>query len=597
MTVFYSYMLEVGDGLAIDAAAKRLLKSGIAETAAWPIDKDLALSPRYRRLAKIRDRALCMLAVEDFYSRDLRFRQLTPRARWILIKIQLGVLVKLFHRTAVENRSSNGHRDDLKRKMNETIHNIDRSMDELRFDPLLQCAVDRDLYRPGYLDSAPYVRLRLRSFQITPEPSVKWRVNDSDGKVWVRATLLLHRSGVAILCFEAEISPGAQTDELIPLLSGDRAKIYGSTICDPVVRCSARWSRMKRRGIGGVLLNEEMEGVKWRAYDHPGRSASLSEIFGIYREAVYDVLGRPRAAGTTLIYPTAFIHSLECCGDRKKWMSRHEKELVGIAGASIGYERFSAEARNRILGEDQSHTIGSSIWTTSGRSIIFWWDFREPDYNRARFRQLFSIVENALLKFWQLQSIDYRLTVSAATLDSVFGLQKSLVYGLDEVRQSQFSYGTASDISKTLFVQLGGEDLYSQLKDRSETFQQMISGRAARLASKRANRFALGAMIVAAILGLPAIRQSLDVVKSVGALQDLPLIGGLRTATSAGLDGIAMWVYAAVVVAMLLVVLLTVETRKNLGRPRRASRMPKLGYKWPGRGFSVVSRNRSDGHR
>lgn len=421
------------------------------------------MSPRYLRLIK-QMRTMDRLAVIE---REISDRtKLTvflrhPSLLWQLAKVALrGQTVSakdggLGQQDAGSAESDVDEPTDIApgdRSVADIVDEAQRDIQEAvamrQVDSAIQHARERDLYQPAYLDSEPYLRLRLRD--------IRYSINDDTivdfGEGQSAAVhLLAHRSGVYQVLIPCRLPRGVDTDKLIPRTIASGVRLRWVEVAEPVLTPFVKHAGQPGDELTGEWLTEAAEGTRWRHFDKD--CGTLADVFQIYLAAVEHIIGFEIVGEAWHCYASAFLIPA-CCPSEKAWRRTHPRELSGLLARHPSYRELRTDPplglpRNSAITTDHSSWIGSASAT------VISWDAHEL---RTRFDShlwTLLLVENFLLQNWQIRSMVAELALAQSDDATARALQRRLIHGLGEFYTSNLSFGTAQAIVAELLEGAG----------------------------------------------------------------------------------------------------------------------------------------------
>jgi hypothetical protein len=260
-------------------------------------------------------------------------------------------------------------------------------------------------------------------------------------------------------------------------------------------------------------------------------------------------------------------------------MTRHKRSLAGVVGRVTGIERLRDRAIDSMLPPDTSIERKNSTFHTEGSTTHVTWPREDlPHFDDHLWTLL--LVESALLQYWQLRLLNLRLAATLRKQGEVRRVQGEVIYGLEEHR-SRLMSGTANDSVRRLLESWHADRLYRRILESLDQLQQRLANDQALRAARRANLLATAAAVVAVVLGLPAVSQSLDIAQQIPRDGILGwLATPLRSLADDGAKG--AWIgYLAVLGVVAVVFVMTILTGRLQGfRPPVRQRAP-AGEAWP----------------
>jgi hypothetical protein len=453
VTLYLTFVLELGGGSDFRSVAHRLLKAGLAETVASPAQDEVRVAPRYRKLISTRRKAELLADLDKVRQQGLKsFLRWSVRHPVWAARILSRVFIGLFVSRSPQDGSTNTEEEEsLSARMEETARFIDQSVANSQMFLAIQTRMDRDLFIPGYLESEPYLRLKLRSFRGTLESTPETSTQEDD-VVGFDVSLLLHRSGVALLSMRAELPSGRQADQLIPMLAGDWLRLKQAILPEPVVKFASRGWGVSNQAWEGTWSDDVEEGIRWLH----SVGSSFTDVFRAYQEAIV-WSARIRDPGSDwLCYPTLLIDSPACCGSESRWRRRHLRELVGIAARYAPYRSIPVAELDRLLGARHVLMGGDLLLINEGMATQLHWAFDgSRQLTIADELSRLALSEHVLLQYWQLRLLDRTLDATEQRQRELLNAERQVIYGLEEYRHSRLSYGTAREIVDSFKARFG----------------------------------------------------------------------------------------------------------------------------------------------
>lgn len=618
------YTFDAGQRIDTHSVAQRLLKSGIAETVYSAAMPQVRVAPRYAELTKILHRTGAF--------RDLLAGPITVRAGlllWLRYPRSGGALIPLvwlFAKLRVkwwslrfrallsgrrwadfEGFDEGVHTSDMAQTIEELLDemetvqaNVIESVAIAQSVGAIQMAVDRKLLMLDYWRGEPFVRLGLRGsrHRLTTDPedprttgtepktvavdggrepsglgaSLIVKADDStEGDSaepgllgdWVDAFALLHRTGVVQVLLRVPLPHGLTTSQLVGRVSSKTECIVASELPEPLLE------PMQSASPGAPLLgrwqDELTEGVRWRdiTFDEP---TSFDDLFGLYFEAFREAL--PNISPTWLCYPVLMVDGVTCGCSPDEWKTRHRYELASVMFQHADATRFRESLIDDAV-EDVSHLRDMVVLLNEARGAVMrWGDDRTANWPD----DLHTLIpiEEALLQRGQLALLERQFAQAVSKPRDLERLEEALINGLDEYRSSRINPGDARVLVDRILEKSQSLVGYERLLDSITQLHQKVTAAETRRSARQANLLALLAVLVAAALGLPAIKQSIEIAKAVP--KDSRLAGSARPLVWLGEQGAAgVWGAFLILIAVPLVVWLLVLS----GRVSRSLRLKR----------------------
>lgn len=583
--ISYTYTFDVGTAVSHRDLANRLLKNEIAEAGLAAGTTDIPLGRQFEGLKKVRDLADTYDTLRKLRDGEIALNELPflerQRIRAIVGKARLA--------NAIKKPGENVEQDDGEpdARVKEARRLIEDHVKDLRAFSIARAAVDGDLYRSSYLAEVPYFRMSLASFyakQFSPP------LSEANVEEPIEVELLIHRSGVALLTFHFMYPAGLTADDLSLIGRSNRVHFSEARVPVPTVRAFCEYQGESFEQFKDKITHEA--GSPDRVHTVFAEPISLDDIFNVYQGAVLQFSGTPRSP-SWFCFPTIFVPGLLCCHTRQNWLNTHQSELFAlINGVPIPVNKAFSRDLDSLT--DFGLTPDSSFYATGGLAVEVDWKFAQiaPVEAVPMFMRL-TVVEYGLLRYWQVRCVEASIDLTNVDEAKVTRTWSEFSFEMDEVRRPQLSYGTANDIATHIYNEAGGPKNYDAAREKLDALRDLLAAHTSRKSNRRSARLAAGAILGAILLGLPAIRQSLDILKNV------PVVTAfgrevLEFFPKTSLDSLAVIAYAAF---LLLALLITIGRRSRLQvRKRRLKRL--AGISWEERGsvrHIELSENRPHG--
>jgi hypothetical protein len=359
-------------------------------------------------------------------------------------------------------------------------------------------------------------------------------------------------------------------DSLAPLTTAGSLMISRSELAEPLIRLSSKYIHASERHWSGQWAEGEASGTRWRQLEH-NPPTSLEAIFLTYRDAIAQATGAS-CLPQWMCYPIIVIDSLGCCGNRQIWRVRHKRDLSRLVNRVP-----KLKLRQDLSVADQSLTQSMSIYYTEGSTTRLSWNFERGRGYFGDHLMTIILVEYVLLGYWQLTLLADRIDMLRRRVRSARQVQEDAIFGLQEYRRSFLVYGTAKDIARRLFALLGGDELYPRLLESIGMLQQLSDAEQAKRSIRTQTWVAVIAVFAAGVLGIPAIQQSLLIVKS---LPRKGLVASVFDPLRALSDRGSLGVVEGYLVLLLAVVLVLLASYVPRVRARRMHRRSMPGMRW-----------------
>lgn len=558
------YTFDAGQRIDTHQVAHRLLKAGVAETVYSAAMPEVRVAPRYAALTGLLQRSD---AVREFLAgpvtvrAGLRLWAKYPRSRASLLPLvwsfaQVRMKLRYYKSTAflrapVEPMPDDADDDsyDLTKMAKELIELMEElseetieSVAQTQSVGAIQTAVDRRILRLDYWLQEPFLRLGLRSsrhrFVGEPqEPSVEGtepEVKDPEeaggsgsGAVkahdtadvsidpdagvageWVDALALVHRTGVVQVMLRVPLPENLTMTQLVGRVSSHSANIAASELPEPLLE------PLQLAALDSALLGEWqpdlVEGVRWRniEFDEP---SSFDDLFDLYFDAFNEAL--PGLSPTWHCYPVVVVDGVICGCGPDEFKTRHRDELAGVMFQQPNASKFRVHLIDEAV-EDVSHRNEMIVLLNEARGVVMRWG---EDRTVNWVDDLYTLVpiEQALLQRGQLASLERQFAQAASKPKHLERLEDAIITGLDEYRSSQINPGDAQAVVDRILEKSRAVTGYERLMDSVNQLHQKVTAAETRRTARQANLLAFLAVLVTLALGIPAIKQSIQIAETV----------------------------------------------------------------------------------
>ncbi|MBM9504814.1 hypothetical protein [Actinacidiphila acididurans] len=506
-TIYFIYSFSATRPLDVNRVADRLLSSEIAETSASPVNEEVRVAQRFRSLEQLLKLNYALTGANEAILRGrllswiLRHPTQSTRLAW-----------KFGRRSAGGSLPRSSRRRTIRRILHENADFIERSVAEAQMPNAIQMEIERDLLRPSYLDSEPYLRLSLKGshiwLNIMNGGSTRGPEDESESR-FVNVLLLLHASGVMQLVFVLPLPEHLTVEAYRDLCFGVSPDISAVKVAEPVLSgVPHNW----RRRLAGSWDGEMEAGTRWRKIDFP-EPDSITGLFDVYRSAIAKA-GRFEEVGEFICYPATFIDELSCCSSKDEFMTRHRQDLNRVLARSLDIRRARENAVSAIVPEDTSLMRDTSFFANMASALEIRWPGAPPG-EFAKHLQRLIVLEAALLQYWQIRTLAQRINGALIKSRDIRSIQREAIFGLQEYRYSSVTYGTAIDMIDALLSEWKVDKYYNHALESLDQLQQLAASDESNRSSRRANFLATLALIATIFMGLPAVKDTLDIAKEV----------------------------------------------------------------------------------
>jgi hypothetical protein len=543
--VYYTYAFSLPPKTDIYKLADRLLKSDLA-TAALPAGaENVRFAHRFQET--FQNRALAeslgqLIDVEEGRTKFLSWVRRNPKAALFLLRRNM---LRLRRGRAESTKEPDQTLLDALKELTEAADDLRGRLANAGLIMGVAAGVDGALLSPRYLNLEPFIRLELNTLYVE---------SDSFSATELVVFLVLHRSGVALLTIVA--IPGERsTDELLHASAARNVVLQRTALparLDAAVidlsGCEIKKSEWTQDPDSSARVND----ITW---DEP---LPLNVIFEAYAHLTCLAAGGDGDYRDWICYATLFIDGLLCCDTRKRWLQQHAPELAGLIARDPSYALIKSTRVSETLEREHGRRINTSAYFNIGNALSLDWTFGSDIAQSSPVHHFHTtaIIENVLLQYWKLYSLELLLSADTWTMSNVVSVQRQLITGLEEYRSTKLIAEEARWIEREIGEKLELDRIYQHIMDRIGSIQHIVVTRAAEVSARRNIVVAGIAALAAVVLGVPAIRDILAVVAQVDT-RTFPgiLAEPLQSLARSGATGIWTAYIALVLIAIAAIVL------------------------------------------
>ncbi|MEA5360135.1 hypothetical protein VA596_11355 [Amycolatopsis sp., V23-08] len=476
-----------------------------------------------------------------------------------------------------KSKDEDGERIDTSLK--EAIFDIEESAFDIRAICGIMDAIDHRHYEPGYLLQEPHVRLQLRDFigeihEAGVDPESRKRIIPT-------VTLTLHKTGMAVLTIGVRFPGVWEIDQITRNSNSTSLKFGKTTLSGPIIQAMLESAEREEDSLEGEWADEILDGVRWRDFDHnEGGPVSLTDVAVTYMDALQHRCKAKSSFHDHVIGKTIFLEDLDCaCISESQWMELHWQELASLLSRSQLGRDIRKEHQQRLIGRNFALTERTSMFAPGGTITEIAWKYApESSRSLADYYDRVNLTENALIRLWLLRELDHNLDQMRPrrkALEDVLRLSSS---HLKTISKAHLSYGDAREISDHILREYGGEQVLASVNSRISLVKDLVASKEAARSVRRTNQFAAAAMLAAVLLGLPAIKQSLDVLMTIPASAGVPGRGVLESSVKASgsIDALATYAYLTLLLIGFLVLLIGGIVFSSRRKPKQI----RPGIRW-----------------
>ncbi|MFI6081288.1 hypothetical protein ACIBBB_09970 [Streptomyces sp. NPDC051217] len=507
---YFTFTMGGASRVGIHAAANRLLKAEIAEMVGSPASPEVRVSPRYSNLVKLlREIDALRELASAVDSGGMRSWALRNPLR------ALRILPRIF---SPSRRTSDAEPIDFPSFLSQMQENADfiaSSVADEQAINAIQHAIEGEIYRSGYRAEEPYLRLRLRDIAVRLRMLSDGEVRAQDDfseATYANATLLLHRSGVVQITIALRFPDRISAKKLAEIQFSGAQIISSAEYPEALLRATLN-SRKLWSTLPGEWIDEVRAGTRWRRMSY-AEPISVADLCLMYIDSITNIAIKD-LPGEWICHPTVFVEEITCCPSEMEFRTQHRGELRELVTRYQSRHGQRGSSIDDLMPEDSSLNIDHSIYMSSSNSVSIRWPGFTGAEEYANHLQHVMIVECALLQYWQIRMIDWRVVQSRGQLKDIKTLQEDAIFGLREYRNSPLTHGTAMKITDRLLKEWHADRLYAHALESLNQLQQLVATGDSQSSARRANALAATAAVATVILGLPAVDETLSVARDI----------------------------------------------------------------------------------
>jgi len=433
VTVFYNFLFDLGESINPTDAARRLLGMDFALASANYINEDIELADRFKHTAFLRSQGMNIIIISDL----VRNKDYLKLAKWVLEHpIAFSDIIFLIASNRIFSKKDAAKKDDphekSKENLEDTLDLLDKEMIRIQLFEALQRDVDRSLFAPQYLKDVPFTRVGLQPFFASV-------VGEDIG---IDASILIHRSGIAILTFYFLFKKEKSVEDLAKF-GAYSSSIDSIRICKSILDANPDtlvepYERYKSSGVEWIIY-KKLDDCKLVDIFELYQSALISAILKKTSSRAIDPISWQRSS-TTLAYPIVFLDRIipPIISD-SEFKEKHSKELAALACRISVSRSLKEEIIQRVINEDLSLDMDHSLYINSSHSICIYYEhvrqalikkFGEKiPGQQAIVRHLNSsiILDAILMQRWILILLDDQLSNIPANFKKFNELKKEIL--------------------------------------------------------------------------------------------------------------------------------------------------------------------------
>lgn len=529
VVIFYNFVFDLGDFVNPTEAARRLLDTEFALSAANYLTDDIEVATRFKELARLRSGAQDL---SEIY-RHLETMGLRGMVWWALRhpirSWQLWRMVRRARSSMNEeqlNESDETEERNIHRMMEGTVEFIDEAMARIQLFEALQRHIDRSLFTPQYLREIPFARIGLQPFYATV----------AGERIDVDVGVLIHRTGVAILTFYVMFERRKSADELIDLQLATQLPIESSEVVRAIVEPQARAFGLRSSDLDKAPFEQRRSsGVEWFVYrDQEG--VTLADVFELYQTATISAIREKEPSKPIepwswlrtpdwLVYPIVFIRRIiPAIPDDAAFKCRYPGLLAGLVQRFPHWRVMKEENIREAIRADLSISKDYTLYVEASHATVLYYephrqalierygeDIPGQEWLSAHF-QTSSVIDVLLIQRWILITLNHQLRNLSYNLSKLNTLKRDLLLALEEYHGITLSYGTAQEIVRQAKKTMGIDEAYQGIMQKLSGMERLIEVEETRRRTRRDVLLRIGAIIATLLFGLSGAWQVVEVI-------------------------------------------------------------------------------------
>ena len=480
-TVLFTFTLDVGESLNIERAARRLLESDIAYSAAWPSESSVRVPSSSRSLHQLIWRTQQIFSDTEVATKGKRWWWFSLRHPIIVLR---GFRSVRAHSEEASEEAADGHSPDSGQAALDKAHEI--VMNRVKVSAA-ERSIDAGLFSARSRKSDSFVRLVLRN-------SYHWVKGPDAEEIYFVAEprLLLHRSGAVQLTIAVPIPRELRTRDLVRLSHASQLTAIRSEWSEPLL------ADLPSRHLGGEWSSDLDSNARLRTITYDGGN-EWSAIMLRYVDACFASIGSRSRTGW-LSYPTVMTKAGDCCQNSRLWRKRHAEDIIRLA---VRFDSRAELAPSASAGQDLAVQRDNSLYVNMGSATHITFTGAVAD----GISQLYTVLitEYAVLLYWRLRQMDRALARSDLRGRSVTRLNRASLKLLAEARLEDLSHGTTRHIVRTALQDLGGDQVRESLLTSLDLTSQALAMREGASQSRRGAWLAFLAVVFSLVVAIPTL--------------------------------------------------------------------------------------------
>lgn len=495
VAMFYNYVFDLGTYVDPTEAARTILKADYALSLSNYITERVELAAKFHSSLKAREQALQLTE----FSFHLKVHGLKGAVTWILRHPRQSVSLWRVYRerprsadkpdAGLQESVPIDFGSEVTEMLTDAVSELDQSMAGVQTLASLQIFSDRRLFSELYLGDVPFVRLELQSLYAT--------IEGDEHEFTV--SLLIHRTGVAILSLYSEFARALSYDEVIRLQMLGKARVTRVKIPDALMATQAIASGFSASLIRqGLAKQTDGSKEQWCEFEIPPEETyTLRDVIEWYRMSILSsVLGKeptkPKDFWNSLrtpdwfAYPIIFIKGVPGCATDEDFKGRYSGALAGLVLRLKQWRVLKPERIQEEIKRDHSLSPDKSVYIGASHSVVLYYSgFKSRLIQRFGenipshewlfiYFQTSGLIDVLLIERWILHILRSELHKLPYGLKGLNSLRRNLLLALSEYHDITVSNGSSRETIEASKSVLGINDAYDGVRNKLSSLEKLI---------------------------------------------------------------------------------------------------------------------------
>ena len=534
VVIFYNYVFDLGNFVDPIQTARKILNSDYAISLSNPITDTVELAAKFSESLKTRHNAQNLA---DLYLQQ-RSHGVKGVILWAIRHPKQALSLWKIYREDIQGKSTNSSslpakdsNENLPEVLTEAINSLDARMAQVQMIASLQTFSDKRLFSELYLDDLPFVRLELEPIYAT--------INGEEQDFIV--SLLIHRTGIAILSLYTQIKGELEVADLIELQTLSTVQVTKVTVHDALMATQAIAMGVVKPSLikKAMARQKNTPSEQWNEMELPPEAPyTLRDIIDWYRMTIIStVLDKEPVKSedfwNTLrtsdwfAYPIVFVEGISpSCETDQQFKKQYQGALAGLLMRFKKWREIKSEKIEEIIKGDLSLTHDKSVYITQSHGLVLYYSSHMNDLKQKfgenipghewmfLHLQTSGLIDILLIQRWILHILDSEIRVLPYSLKRLNSLKRNLLLALSEYYDITVSYGSAKEIIEDGKKSLGIHESYEGIKTKLSNFEKLVEVQENIRRYRRDLFLRLVVTMGTLLFGLSGARQVISVISS-----------------------------------------------------------------------------------